>query len=296
MQAVTRFELDTLPSLSGSYVRMLLARKPGLRAGETVPPIEARVAGVRLDASRLCDYRRVCGFCADEGVPSVYPQVLATAGHVAILRSPQFPLSVVGMIHLRSIIIEQRPLAVHDTLTLVCRVQGHREVRQGIELDLVTEVEVGEQLVWQSVNTVLVRHTRGRLRERRRFKQPPPVPEGARVETWSVPANTGRRYARVSGDYNPIHLYAVTARLLGFRRPIAHGLWTLARSVAAIGNDMPEHPLRLEVDFKRPLELPAQARFLTRAVDDTIVFQVDSQDSPTPHLSGRIMCADRQRR
>lgn len=47
-------------------------------------------------------------------------------------------------------------------------------------------------------------------------------------------SDTGLKYAYVSGDWNPHHLYTWTARILGYRAPIAHGLWTLARSVACI--------------------------------------------------------------
>ena len=46
--------------------------------------------------------------------------------------------------------------------------------------------------------------------------------------------DTGIRYAKVSGDWNPHHLYPWSARLLGYRSPIAHGLWTLARAVAVV--------------------------------------------------------------
>ena len=54
--------------------------------------------------------------------------------------------------------------------------------------------------------------------------------------TWSLPEDLGRRFAKVAGDRNPIHMYWWTARLFGFRRPIIHGMWTLARCMAALGN------------------------------------------------------------
>ena len=50
----------------------------------------------------------------------------------------------------------------------------------------------------------------------------------------------GRRYGAVSGDRNPIHLYPLTARLFGFRRAIAHGMWTKARCLAALEGRLPE--------------------------------------------------------
>jgi hypothetical protein len=51
---------------------------------------------------------------------------------------------------------------------------------------------------------------------------------------WRVPGDIGRRYARVSGDSNPIHLHPLTAKALGQPGAIAHAMWTKARCLAAL--------------------------------------------------------------
>ena len=40
----------------------------------------------------------------------------------------------------------------------------------------------------------------------------------------------------MSGDHNPIHLHPLTAKALGYPRQLAHGMWSLARCVAALEN------------------------------------------------------------
>ena len=50
---------------------------------------------------------------------------------------------------------------------------------------------------------------------------------------WRVPDDIGRRYAKVSGDVNPIHMSSLTAKALGFKRAIAHGMWVKAHALAA---------------------------------------------------------------
>ena len=72
---------------------------------------------------------------------------------------------------------------------------------------------------------------------------------------WKLPGDLGRRYAAVSGDHNPIHLYPITAKALGFPRQIAHGMWTMARCVAALENRLPD-AVRVDVAFKKPVLLP----------------------------------------
>ncbi|WP_408648159.1 MaoC family dehydratase [Streptomyces gossypiisoli] len=75
---------------------------------------------------------------------------------------------------------------------------------------------------------------------------------------WRLGADIGRRYAAVSGDRNPIHLYPLTARLFGFPRPIAHGMWTVARCLAAHGT--PEAVL-VRAEFRAPVPLPGTVEY-----------------------------------
>jgi acyl dehydratase len=104
--------------------------------------------------------------------------------------------------------------------------------------------------------------------------------------TWRLEGDVGRRYAAVSGDHNPIHLYPLTAKALGFRRQIAHGMWSLARCVAAIENRLPDS-VTVEAEFKKPIFLPGSVAFGLTAYDDGLAFALTSPTSGAPHLIGR---------
>jgi acyl dehydratase len=103
--------------------------------------------------------------------------------------------------------------------------------------------------------------------------------------TWRLPGDLGRRYAAVSGDHNPIHLYPLTAKAFGFRRQIAHGMWTKARAVAALENRLPD-AVTVSVGFKKPVFLPGTVGFGARATEGGIAFSVADRDG-APHLLGR---------
>ena len=81
--------------------------------------------------------------------------------------------------------------------------------------------------------------------------------------TWRLGGDLGRRYAAVSGDHNPIHLYALTAKALGFSRQIAHGMWSKARCVAALENRLPD-AVTVDVAFKTPIFLPGTVAFASK--------------------------------
>jgi acyl dehydratase len=104
---------------------------------------------------------------------------------------------------------------------------------------------------------------------------------------WSVPEDIGRRYAAVSGDRNPIHLHALSARLFGLPRAIAHGMWLKARCLGALEGELPES-LSVEVAFKRPLLLPSRVEFSSWPADGGTAFAVHRAGGGEPHLEGRV--------
>src|SRR5262245_3195729 len=100
-----RFE--EMPPLHHSYPRVLLQRKPTLvAAGRSVPRIEARLATHVPDPEQLATYRRRCGFKDRGTLPLPFPHVLATPLHLEILTHPKFPISVLGLVHLRNAITQ----------------------------------------------------------------------------------------------------------------------------------------------------------------------------------------------
>ncbi|TFZ33072.1 acyl dehydratase, partial [Pseudomonas syringae] len=83
-----------------------------------------------------------------------------------------------------------------------------------------------------------------------------PLPR-SELQGWRASAQIGREYAKVSGDYNPIHLSAPSARLFGFPRAIAHGMWPKARALAAPGEHLPAPNAENSAQFPKPVRLPA---------------------------------------
>jgi acyl dehydratase len=102
-----------------------------------------------------------------------------------------------------------------------------------------------------------------------------------------VPADTGRRYARVSGDRNPIHTSRLVARVFGFPGRIAHGMWTAARCLAALEGRLPD-TYTMDVRFHRPVPVPGRVTFTSAAGPGGWRISVHDPRSGRPHLSGEI--------
>ncbi|MFN3432211.1 MAG: MaoC/PaaZ C-terminal domain-containing protein, partial [Candidatus Sericytochromatia bacterium] len=122
---------------------------------------------------------------------------------------------------------------------------------------------------------------------------PRPAPEPAEAlsgarEPWRLDSDEGRRYARLSGDYNPIHLSPWTSQLFGFRRPILHGMDAAARVQAGIERGTGLEVSALEIAFKRPIALPASVEWAWEPAGDGFGrYAIDSADGATRHLEGR---------
>lgn len=279
------------PGSVATLVRAALPAVPGLNLlpGVRKAPAEGFGGltwdrpGAVVERSHVEAYARVCGFPRRDVVPVTYPHMLAFPLHMAVMSDPAFPYAALGMVHVENTITAHRDVAVGERLDVRVSVGAARPHDKGVLLDFDATVRAAGETVWESRSTYLRRgHTVDGV--------PAPglvIPHQPTGGTqWRLPADLGRTYAAVSGDANPIHLYPLTARPLGFRRQIAHGMWTLARSVAAIENRLPE-AVTVEAVFRKPVFLPSTVAYAARRDEDTWTFALTDPRDDSPHLVGR---------
>lgn len=281
---------DHVPNMALQLSRAAVARRTA-RADAVIPVIEARVSNVRTPPERLAAYRRVCGLPDTGTLPPTWPQVLAMPVHTAMLVNKGFPLPLLGLVHVSNVIEEHRPIADDEPLDLHCVIDASRPRRSGIEFDIRTTVSAAGDVVWTSVTTALVKvkGVSGAARKEERRRESPGEPEAAlRSVIWHVPENRGRQYARVAGDWNPIHVHALLARPFGFPRAIVHGLWTFARCLGESWDLLPDTPRRLEIAFRRPVLLPSTVSFSAHATEQPggLAFSVRGRDGSSVFLTG----------
>ncbi|MFI0898561.1 MaoC/PaaZ C-terminal domain-containing protein [Streptomyces sp. NPDC020983] len=236
-----------------------LAKRPS--AASRLTPARLTREAVRVDPARAAAYARVCGYEPGPLLPLTYPHVLGFPLAARLMAARAFPLPLLGLVHTSIALRRLHPLAVTDRPDLTVRTEELRPHRRGTEVVVVTEAHLAGELVWQDASTYLARH-RVPDRETPAAAAPGGPPGLPAVATWDLAGDLGRRHARVSGDYNPIHLTALTARPFGFPRAIVHGMWTVARCAAlAAGADA------LEAEFRRPVLLPSTVEFASAGAD-----------------------------
>jgi acyl dehydratase len=280
-----RLSFAAPPSIAAAYLRALLDRRPRRLPPGTGPIcIEAEAGALLAEPGRLAAYRDVCQLPDDGTLSLTYPHILAGGVHMAMLQHPDFPIRMVGLVHLANDIELFTPLPADARLALDCRLESGRTKPRGDEFRLVTEALWNGELAWRETMSFLAPALRTGGRPPAEVPQLPPA-----VGEWTVPGDTGRRYAWVSGDWNPIHLAGLLARPFGFPAAIAHGMWTVARCLGRLMDGAVGPGARLEVRFLKPLFLPGHVRLHAESAAESgeRAFWLVSSDTGVPHLKGR---------
>ena len=288
--------LDAPPALGPLYARAL-ARAARGQAGHRSGELTSRalvVPAVTVEAAALAAHARVCGGAFTGVAPLAYPHLLAFGAQVRLMLTEPFPFGVLGLVHLRQVVTQHRPLRAGEQVRVRVSAAGLAAHPRGAVVDLLADLDVDGEPVWSGRSTYLSRGAPVQGLPAAPDAGPAPVLTGPASARWRVPADTGRRYARLSGDVNPIHLHPLTARALGFPRAIAHGMWTLARATAAVAPRLPG-AVTADVRFARPVLLPSTAELLVRPAGGTagaqgwdLALRSGTGEGARTHLSGSL--------
>ena len=264
MSTVQPVILGEMPSLSKLYVNAAAQaarrRVLGTHNGSSLPATGHEVRGVRADVGNLTAYQHLIGLTARDTLPAGYLHALAFPLAMSVMNRDDFPLPLLGMIHLSNHVEQRSPVIFTEALDIQARVgnlQGHRA---GTQLDVVAEIRGADtpDIKWTGRSTYLAKgvfltgidkptpHNGQAV-----FTPPDPT------AVWHLGVDTGRAYAAVSGDFNPIHLSVLSARALGMRRSIAHGMYLASRALAEVGPAKGES-FMWDVMFEAPVFLPAR--------------------------------------
>jgi acyl dehydratase len=295
---MTERTLSCTPPMPVLFARAGAAMIPGASrlpfvggGGREIPDLTLVLNDVAVEPDRLTSYRRVCGFADDDRavLPATYPHMLAFPLHLALMTDSSFPFGAIGLVHVVNRIVQHRPIAVDERVSLRVWATALEAHPRGRQFSIRTEARVGDEVVWEEVST--------NLRRGRSEGAPPPdpieVPDASdlpAVEDWDLPGDLGRRYGSVSGDLNPIHVHPLSARLFGFPSAIAHGMWTKARCLAALAEGLPGS-FTVDVAFRKPIMLPATVTFTATARDTATPLRFGVRgagEKATAHLDGEI--------
>ena len=319
-------EIKKIPSITALFSKVVflsIIRPDTLDDGTHVSKVKIVFNGVKPDGQKIRRYKQVCGFTSsaetndpdpDTCIPASYLQTLFIGLLGKFITTPHFPINPMGLIQVGQSFEQKRAVKTDEILDLSCQLQGMTKTVKGIHTRFYLAVSSDKEVVWQGISTFFTRSKHKQEKKVLEKKEEQLLDIKERI---FVPGNTGRKYAGVSGDYNPHHLYGITAKMIGFKHPIAHGMWSLARVMASMEkNHGSRYPLRADAAFKLPIFMPATITLgyapSQKTVEENepieirtteigtdkikpeetrIDFELRDDQKGIPHLKGQFSCA-----
>ena len=256
-----RIEHDKLPTFGETFTAatMQAARmKAGRNKAETLPGTQARVE-VTADAAKHAEFAHLVGDSVTDHLHPGYVHAIGFPLTMSLLVQKDFPLPLLGMLHITNQVTQTRGIELGETMELIASIENPRPHYAGTLIDSVVRVNIEGEEVMVDTAGYLVRGSelggpRPDRPERDEF-----IPGEAQSQ-WKLAGDMGRKYAKVSGDANPIHLTKLSAKPFGFNKPIVHGMYSASRAYTAtrMGNNGPRDWF---VEFEAPIALPGTVQF-----------------------------------
>jgi acyl dehydratase len=276
----------TQPSGLMNLVRAAAGALPFVPRGDTLPHRTLTVDELSIDPANVAAYANVTGLRFGDAVPLTYPFALTFPTVMELVTGFDFPFAAMGSVHIENHITQYRPILVTDVVSVQVHAENLREHRRGLLVDIVTDVNVGNERAWHQVTTFLHQQRTSLSDE----PKPPPQKQpklGPPNAVLRITPGQIRHYASVGGDHNPIHTNPIAAKLFGFQTVIAHGMFSAAAVLANIEGQLPD-AVKYSVRFAKPVVLPASAGLYVDRISDGWQLTLRHLTTGDPHLSGTV--------
>jgi len=210
-----------------------------------------------IDKKHLESYKHTFpGFVSE--VPLTYFYLVAQRAHLALMLDDEFPWPLLGMVHVANDMKLLQPIDLNLPFRLEIEIKfppragTRKRVRPSYS---VLFFQKGECVVVCESTYQVGGGQKGKSRGREENVE---LEGWSKISDWHLMSDLGRRYAKLSGDFNPIHLHPWLSRWFGFARPIIHGMYSVARMQASLEAHLAKPITALKVGFKRPVILPTE--------------------------------------
>lgn len=263
--------------------------KPGARDGASVPSIAARWRGYRARDRDVADFCALAGVWPGDALSLLFPHAIGFRLALAILCHPRFPVPIWRVLFVRAHLLQHRPIPRGAVLDFDARIAGHRVLEKGLEVDVRTTVgfDVGD-VSWESLDTFYARGSFGApAAEASPLAEAPSVASDNETR-WRMPERGGRRFAELTGDYNPLHLWTRYARRAGFPAAFLHAQRALGYCITHPHAPTPDEPQRLDAWIKGPVPYGADVTLRARGEEGDVAFALTTAHDPRPAIVGHL--------
>ncbi|RZQ55505.1 acyl dehydratase [Pseudidiomarina tainanensis] len=288
----------TLPNLPGMFFRSLFTVARNDQEEAEPQTLDAEFTAPAFSATQLKRYHEAFnGFVSEVPLTLIY--CLAQRVHLAQMLGEHFPWPAPGLVHVSNSIEQHETIVADEGFLLKASIQlparGPKVSARRLRPLFQVEFWQNDKHVATCVSEyqVMPKQTDKPRRSKENKIAEPPSDDWQRIDTWKLAGKVARDYARLSGDFNPIHLHPLLSRWFGFDQPIIHGMYMSGRAQAEVERAAKRPVTKIDVAFKRPVPLPAKVSLWQQLDDnnDGGQYQVCGAEDHLQRLEGRFIFA-----
>jgi len=249
--------VPALPAMNAGTLLRVLFKRPRRPVPDAMGELVTVYRLDRLPLDDIARYRAAFGFAGD-AIPLSWWYLPAQRAHLATMLDARFPFRIMGLVHMENTLAAygapdpDKPILLRTALRLL-----PPSTNGALRCVLETSGSADNAPIFSCTSTYLVR--RGARSGGAKPVEAASPSSAPAIAQWTLDAAAGRRYARLSGDWNPIHLTGWSARLMGMRAPIIHGMHTLATACAALERAAGRRMAAIDCRFRAPVPLQGTA-------------------------------------
>ena len=226
--------------------------------------------------------KQLSRFQSSFGDPNSIPTfafITAFNASLQCLSQAPIPSSILGLIHLTSEFTINKKHNWVAPFDLTITVTNCEQTSKGLEYVIVSEFTQYGETTLINRNTMLDKNKKYQLAE-----QPKPISKTVELEksiikSWSIKLSTAWRYAKLSGDFNPIHLHQSLAKMFGLKSVLIHGMYNASKSLKELSLQNKKVTDNLVIRLNKPCFIPNEVYLKAYVTENEFgLFSKDGED------------------
>lgn len=219
-----------------------------------------------------------------------YLQMITLPMQLKLLSLRQSPVTPIGLVHIHNRIVQMPELEQGQPFDFTVKFGNIFTHKRGVAVDVIVSASQENRVVYEATSTYLRRLKKNRSlvcaekADHLPYLRPSPDLPRRELSDLHFSRLLALDYACTSGDFNPIHLSTIGARLFGFKRTIMHGMASLALTLAAEETALKfkksDLPLEVDCDFLKPVFIPSTATIFTGCIQRDRFITLHAKNNP----------------
>ncbi len=253
-----------------------------------VKPISMHWPDMTINKKHLKAYSDVCDISYSETPSLLYPLALIYPFNIRLISLENVPLVMFKMLNTHTTITSYRKICINEKHDLKCLLGDFRILEKGLEVDIQSSISSSGSVAWECTNTFYFRGKFSDSVENQQKYYHEKIKSPYNSFEWRLPDKNGLKFARISGDSNPLHYSRVYSKLMGFERDFAQPFLVSEKVIGLIDKKAENRPVRIDLFYKGQVYYGKMQTIKSIDTGMATSFEVFCEGNERPSIHGCI--------